>query len=85
MAQATRDSTTSHPPHLEIWEHPETAPKIVKLDNVSWLGHCMIHITTALNGLPPAARGTFIKDLTDFLRRQGQDVARRERDKAKRS
>jgi hypothetical protein len=76
--------TTSHPPHVEIWEHPETAPKIEKLDNVTWFGHCAIHVMAALAGLPPAARGTFLKDLGDFIRRRSQDVARRERDKAKR-
>jgi hypothetical protein len=32
MAQATRDTTSHrHPPHVQIWEHPERAPKIKKL------------------------------------------------------
>jgi hypothetical protein len=38
----------------------------------------------ALNELPPEARGTFLKDLGDFIRRQQQAVERRTRDKAKR-
>jgi hypothetical protein len=60
---------------------PERAPKIKKLGG-TWMGHCCVHITHALNELPPEARGTFIKDLGDYVRRQGQAVARRERDRA---
>jgi hypothetical protein len=82
MAQATRDTTAHrYPPHVQIWEHPERAPKIKKLGG-TWMGHCCVHITHALNELPPEARGTFIKDLGDYVRRQGQAVARRERDRA---
>jgi hypothetical protein len=85
MAQATRDTTAhGHPPHLEIWEHPERAPKIVKLGG-TWLGHCIVNVAHALNELPPEARATFVKDMTDYLCRQGQAIARRERDKAERS
>lgn len=82
MAQATRNTTARrHPPHVRIWEHPERAPKIEKLPG-TWLGHCLVHITHALNELPPEARGTFIKDLGDHVRRQAQTVARRERERA---
>jgi hypothetical protein len=84
MAQATRDTTARrHPPHVQIWEHPERAPKIKKLGG-TWMGHCCVHITHALNELPPAARATFLKDLGDHVRRQSQAVARRDRDRAKR-
>jgi hypothetical protein len=72
------------PKHLEIWEHPETAPKIEKLPLVTWSGHICTHVMHALNELPPEARGTFLKDLGDFIRRQQQAVERRTRDKAKR-
>jgi hypothetical protein len=82
MAQATRDTTAhGHPPHVQIWEHPERASKIKKLGG-TWLGHCCVHITHALNELPPEARATFLKDLGDHVRRQGQSVARRDRDRA---
>jgi hypothetical protein len=53
MAQATRDTTAHrYPPHVQIWEHPERAPKIKKLGG-TWMGHCLVHITCALNELPP--------------------------------
>jgi hypothetical protein len=70
-----------HPPHVRIWLNPATAPKIKQI-GPTWMGHVLIHITHALNELPPAARGTFIKDLQDFLRRDAQAVARHERDRA---
>jgi hypothetical protein len=86
MSQAKKPITTpasAHPKHVEIWEHPKTAPKIEML-GATWLGHCMVTVMHALNQLPPEARGALIKDLGDYLRRQGQAVARRERDRAKR-
>jgi hypothetical protein len=46
------------------------------------MGHCLVHITHALNELPPEARGTFSKDLQDFLRHDAQAVVRRERERA---
>jgi hypothetical protein len=58
MSQATNRPTTPtrpHPPHIEIWEHPETAPKIEKLGG-TWTGHCIVTIAHALNELPPEAR-----------------------------
>jgi hypothetical protein len=75
---------TTHPPHVERWENPETAPKIEKLPYVTWFGNSCCHVMHALNELPLEARGTLIKDMTDFLRRQGHDISRRERAKAKR-
>jgi hypothetical protein len=87
MAKATDKPITptrSYPKHLEIWEHPATAPKIEKLPLVTWFGHIVTHVVHALNELPPEARGAFLKDLGDFIRRQQQAVERRERDRARR-
>jgi hypothetical protein len=84
MMKATRDTTARrHPPHIRIWENPE-AHRIEKLPCVTWFGHCVVHIATALNELPPEARGPLVRDLIAYLHRQGQAIARRERDKAKR-
>jgi hypothetical protein len=70
MAQAESKTTTPYPKHVQIWEHPERAPKIVNLPD-TWLGHCIVHVVHALNELPPEARGTFIKDLGDFVAPSG--------------
>jgi hypothetical protein len=87
MSQAKKPITTParpYPKHLEIWEDPATAPRIEKLPLVTWFGHIVTHVVHALNELPPEARGAFLKDLGDFIRRQQQAVERRTRDKAKR-
>ena len=72
-----------HPPHIRIWENPEDH-RIEKLPLVTWFGHCVVHIATALNELSPEARGPLVRDLIAYLNRQQQAIARRERDKAKR-
>jgi hypothetical protein len=84
MAQAESKTTTPYPKHIQIWEHPERAPKIEKLPG-TWMGHCLVHITHALNETAPEERAMFIKNLQGFLRHDAQAVARRDRDRAKRS
>ena len=49
------------------------------------MGHCLVHITHALNETAPEERAMFIKNLQGFLRHDAQAVARRDRDRAKRS
>jgi hypothetical protein len=43
---------------------------VEKLDNVTWYGHCVIHVIAALNDLPEEARLVFCRDLERFIRRQ---------------
>ncbi len=43
---------------------------IEKLDNVTWYGHCVIHLMTALNDLPDEAKLAFCQDVERFIRRQ---------------
>jgi hypothetical protein len=43
---------------------------IEKLDNVTWYGHCVIHLMTALNDLPEEAKLDFCQDLSKFIKRQ---------------
>jgi hypothetical protein len=43
---------------------------IEKLDNVTWYGHCVIHVIAALNDLPEDAKLVFCRDLERFIRRQ---------------
>ncbi len=43
---------------------------IEKLDNVTWYGHCVIHVMAALNDLPDQAKLVFCRDLEKFIRRQ---------------
>jgi hypothetical protein len=86
MSQATDSPTTpapTHPPHLTIWLDPKTAPKIEKLPYVTWAGHLCVHATHALNETAPEDRGALIKHLLDFLHRQEQTIARRDKAKAK--
>jgi len=44
--------------------------EIEKLDNVTWYGHCVIHLMVALNDLPDQAKLVFCRDLERFIRRQ---------------
>jgi hypothetical protein len=44
--------------------------EIEKLDNVTWYGHCVIHLMAALNDLPDQAKLTFCRDLEKFIRHQ---------------
>jgi hypothetical protein len=43
---------------------------IEKLDNVTWYGHCVIHVMAALTDLPDDAKEVFCRDLARFVRRQ---------------
>jgi hypothetical protein len=43
---------------------------IEKIDNVTWYGHCVIHLTAALNDLPNQAKLAFCRDLERFIKRQ---------------
>jgi hypothetical protein len=43
---------------------------IEKLDNVTWYGHCVIHLMAALSDLPEEAKRDFCQDLSKFIRRQ---------------
>jgi hypothetical protein len=43
---------------------------VEKLDNVTWYGHCVIHVIAALNDLPEEAKFVFCRDLERFIRRQ---------------
>jgi hypothetical protein len=43
---------------------------IEKLDNVTWYGHCVIHLMAAINDLPDHAKPAFCRDLERFIKRQ---------------
>ena len=43
---------------------------IEKLDNVTWYGHCVIHVMAAISDLPDQAKLVFCQDLEKFIRRQ---------------
>ena len=43
---------------------------IEKIDNVTWYGHCVIHVVAALNDLPDQAKLAFCRDLEKFSKRQ---------------
>lgn len=49
--------------------------KIEKLDNVTWYGHCVIHIMAALYDLPDEAKLGFCQELSKFIRRQQRALA----------
>ena len=40
---------------------------------MTWFGHCIVNVTTALRTLPPAGQLMLIRDLRDFLDRQEQE------------
>jgi hypothetical protein len=48
--------------------------EIEKLDNVTWYGHCVIHVMAALNDLQDEAKLVFCRDLERFIRRQQRAV-----------
>ena len=48
--------------------------EVEKLDNVTWYGHCVIHLMAALNDLPDQAKLEFCRDLERFIRRQERDL-----------
>jgi hypothetical protein len=43
---------------------------IEKIDNVTWYGHCVIHLVAALNDLPDEAKLDLCLDLSKFIERQ---------------
>ena len=43
---------------------------IDKLDNVTWYGHCVIHVMAAINDLPQDAKLVFCQDLEKFIKHQ---------------
>jgi hypothetical protein len=44
--------------------------EIEKLDNVTWYGHCVVHVMAAVKDLPDEAKLLFCRDLERFVRRQ---------------
>jgi hypothetical protein len=47
---------------------------IEKIDNVTWYGHCVIHVVAALNDLPVEAKLAFCRDLENFIKRQSRAI-----------
>ena len=43
--------------------------EVEKLDNVTWYGHCVVHVMAALKDLPDEAKLLFCRDLERFVRR----------------
>jgi hypothetical protein len=43
---------------------------IEKIDNVTWYGHCVIHLVAALHDLPDQAKLALCRDLEKFIKRQ---------------
>jgi hypothetical protein len=43
---------------------------IQKLDNVTWYGHCVIHLMAAINDLPDPAKLALCHDIERFIKRQ---------------
>jgi hypothetical protein len=58
--------------------HMRSRPIIRKAPDMSWFGHCIVNVTTALRVLPSAGQLMLIRDLRDFLDRQEQEIRRRE-------
>jgi hypothetical protein len=54
-------------------------PIIRRVPGMTWFGHCIVNVTTALRTLPPAGQLMLIRDLRDFLDRQEQEIHRRQR------
>jgi hypothetical protein len=49
-----------------------------KLPHMTWFGHCIVNVTSALRALPSAGQLMLISDLRDFLDREEQKIRRRE-------
>jgi hypothetical protein len=47
---------------------------IEKIDNVTWYGHCVMHVMAALTDLPEDAKLTFCRNLDKFIRRRQRDL-----------
>jgi hypothetical protein len=43
---------------------------------MTWFGHCITNVSSALNALPRAGQLMLISDLRDFLDRQEQEIRR---------
>ena len=43
---------------------------------MTWFGHCITNVSTALKALPTAGQLMLISDLRDFLDRQEQEIRR---------
>jgi hypothetical protein len=48
--------------------------------SMTWFGHCITNVTSALRALPPPGQLMLISDLRDFLDRQEQEIRRHQRD-----
>ena len=60
-----------------LLRRPRMKAEIIKLDNVTWFGHCVITIATALRELPGPAKHQLIADLQRYLHRQASELRRR--------
>ena len=68
--------TEDHP----IGPHRQQPDNIEKLDNVTWFGHCAIHVNAALQDLPTReAKLQLIQNLWSYLERQKREIGRQER------
>ncbi len=47
---------------------------IEKIDNVTWYGHCVMHVMAALADLPEDAKLTFCRNLDKFIRRRQREL-----------
>jgi hypothetical protein len=56
-------------------------PSVRKLAHMTWFGHCISNVATALRALPSAGQLMLISDLRDFLDRQEQEIRRHERER----
>ena len=60
---------------------PPEAGDIQKLDNVTWFGHCVIHLASALRDLPTTdARLLLIQNLMKYMDRQKREIRRHKHD-----
>jgi hypothetical protein len=55
--------------------------EITKLSGVTWFGHCVTHIVTAMRELPPAGKLMLLEDLVAFCTRQHAEIQRHQRDR----
>jgi len=53
---------------------PAIMDKIEKIDNVTWYGHCVIHVMAALSDLPEDAKLAFCRELEKFIQRQQSEL-----------
>jgi len=47
---------------------------------MTWFGHCITNVSSALKALPAAGQLMLISDLRGFLDRQEEEIRRRERE-----